>query len=89
MLTGNWKNFDELEESLTIAELEAMVKAKRDLDYENRKFMAALQGHKLPEPGDTAQNKFEEIKRRAEAKLAGKDEETFEMEEAGFGVIDL
>lgn len=48
-LTGHWKNFDELESNLSIEELNAVVDAIRKKDYEEKKFLAALQGVDLEE----------------------------------------
>lgn len=39
-----WKDYDELESSLSMAELNATLAAKRDSDYQQQKFHAALQG---------------------------------------------
>jgi hypothetical protein len=43
-LLGIWKNFDELEMSISIEELMQILSITRDLDYEEKKFSAALQG---------------------------------------------
>ena len=43
-LLGIWKNFDELESSISIEELMQVLSITRDLDYEEKKFSAALQG---------------------------------------------
>jgi hypothetical protein len=43
-LLGIWKNFDELESSISIEELMQVLSITRDLDYEEKKFLAALQG---------------------------------------------
>jgi hypothetical protein len=43
-LLGIWKNFDELELSISIEELMQVLSVTRDLDYEEKKFSAALQG---------------------------------------------
>ena len=41
---GNWKNYDELEENLSIDELIYTLNAYRKRQGEEHKFMAALQG---------------------------------------------
>jgi hypothetical protein len=46
-LLGIWKNFDELELSISIEELMQVLSITRDLDYEEKKFSAALQGINL------------------------------------------
>jgi hypothetical protein len=43
-LLGIWKDFDELEKSVSVQELVAIIEAKRELDYNEKKFSAALQG---------------------------------------------
>ncbi len=48
-LTGIWKNFDQLEESINMPELLLILSTKRELDYESKKFNAALQGVNLDE----------------------------------------
>jgi hypothetical protein len=46
---GIWKDFDDLEQSLSLQELTAILEAKRERDYEDKKFAAALQGVDLDE----------------------------------------
>jgi hypothetical protein len=48
-LLGIWKNFDELESSISIEELMQILSITRELDYEEKKFLAALQGVDLDE----------------------------------------
>jgi hypothetical protein len=48
-LLGIWKNFDDLEKAISIEELMLILSTIRDLDYEEKKFMAALQGVDLDE----------------------------------------
>ena len=43
-LLGIWKDYRELEESLSMPELIATLSSRRDLDYEEKKFLAAIQG---------------------------------------------
>lgn len=43
-LLGIWKDFDDLEKSLSMPEISALLEAKRDADYEEKKFSAAIQG---------------------------------------------
>jgi hypothetical protein len=43
-LIGAWKNFDELENSITMPELIAILEKTRELDYNEKKFLAAMQG---------------------------------------------
>jgi hypothetical protein len=57
-LTGIWKNYEELESSISVPELFATLEAKRELDYSEKKFMAAMQGVDLDE--QTGKNKESE-----------------------------
>ena len=43
-LLGIWKDYEELESSMSMPELLATLGFKRELDYEEKKFMAAIQG---------------------------------------------
>jgi hypothetical protein len=43
-LLGIWKDFEELESSISMPELTAILNVKRDLDYQEKKFMAGIQG---------------------------------------------
>jgi hypothetical protein len=46
-MLGIWKNFEEIEENLTLAELEKLLEVKREQDYSDKKFAAALKGVNL------------------------------------------
>lgn len=72
---GIWKDYQELELSLSMPELMATLSSKRDLDYEERKFLAAIQGIDLentsnPERG---QKEWENMKARVFSKGATND----------------
>lgn len=41
---GIWKNFDELESSISMSELMKILESTRELDYNEKKFLAAMQG---------------------------------------------
>jgi hypothetical protein len=43
-LLGIWKDYEELEESLSMPELTATLNAKRDSEYQDKKFFAAIKG---------------------------------------------
>lgn len=43
-LLGIWKDYEELESSLSMSELTATLTAKRDIDYSDKKFHASIQG---------------------------------------------
>ena len=83
---GNWKNVEELEEYITLDELEHIIKAIRDKEERANRFTAALKGIDLDEGAgnvEGAQDKIEEIKRRIQAKSEGKSAEQIEMREFG------
>lgn len=62
-LLGIWKDYQELELSLSMPELVATLGSKRDLDYQEKKFMAAMQGVDLDKQ-NTKSNAWEEMKAR-------------------------
>ena len=66
-LLGIWKDYKELESSLSMPELLATLSAKRDLDYQEKKFMAAMQGVDLDKESNK-QNAWEEMKARVFSK---------------------
>lgn len=85
-MLGIWKNFEEMEENLTLAEVETLLEAKRDSDFQKNKFAAALKGIDLEEPGVKDAPSFEDIKRRAEAKAKGISPEALELAQIGIGM---
>ena len=48
-MLGHWKNFDELESNLSLEELMALLDVSRKKDYEDKKFIAAINGVDLEE----------------------------------------
>jgi hypothetical protein len=63
-LLGIWKDYEELELSLSMPELIATLGSKRDLDYQEKKFMAAMQGVDLDKESGKESNAWEEMKAR-------------------------
>jgi hypothetical protein len=64
-LLGIWKDYEELETSLSMAELTATLNISRDLDYQGKKFLAAMQGVDLDkQSGKSGANAWEEMKAR-------------------------
>ena len=63
---GIWKNYEELETSLSIPELMQTLSSKRDLDYEEKKFLAAIQGVDLDKNNENGrgQKEWEDMKAR-------------------------
>ena len=62
-LIGIWKDYRELELSLSMPELMATLASRRELDYEEKKFLAAIQGVDI-EKGQNKQNEWENLKAR-------------------------
>lgn len=60
---GIWKDYEELESSLSMPELIATLETKRELDYDEKKFLAAIQGVDI-EKGKNEKNAWEEMKAR-------------------------
>jgi hypothetical protein len=86
-LLGHWKNFDELESNLSMVELQAILKAARERQWEQNKFTAALKGIKLDgAAGKSDKERFEEVVSKAKAQAAGKSEDQFVLEQVGVGV---
>ena len=90
-LIGIWKDYEELEESLSMQELTATIKIKRELDYTDKKFAAAMQGVDLDKNSGN-QNAWEDMKARVFSKGAAKDGNDIlalqgrNAEKAGFGI---
>lgn len=87
-MLGIWKSFDELEASVSLPELDLIIKTKREEDRMNKNFLAAIQGIDLEkndkESSDGAK-RLEDVKRRAQARLAGGEEEVERQELAELG----
>lgn len=86
-LLGHWKNFDELEENLTIEELNAILDAARRKENDARRFAAALKGVDYDKAtGGEEYDPVEKAKRQAQEILTGKSMEQLDFEEIGIGV---
>jgi hypothetical protein len=71
-MLGIWKNYDELETSISMPELMAILESKRDLDYTEKKFLAAMQGVDLDEAsGKQEEDPWEAMKARVAAQTSG------------------
>ena len=62
-LLGIWKDYDELEKSLSMPELMITLSTRRELNYDEKKFLAAMQGVDLDKNSGKA-NAWEEMKAR-------------------------
>jgi hypothetical protein len=65
-ILGIWKDYQELEESLSMPELMVTLSSKRELDYEEKRFLAAIQGVDLDGStnSDKGQKEWEDMKAR-------------------------
>jgi hypothetical protein len=71
-LLGIWKDYDDLESSLCMQELSAILEAKREHDYQDKRFMAAIQGVDLDaQIGKKEDDPWENMKARVAAKVSG------------------
>jgi hypothetical protein len=74
-LLGHWKDYEELESSLSMPELAATLKAMYESERRRQKFMAALQGVNLDSEETSSEDEevstLEQVKARAFARLTG------------------
>ena len=90
-LLGIWKDYQELELSLSMPELMATLSSSRELDYQGKKFLAAIQGVDL-DKDNNKQNEWENLKARVFSK--GKTSDGNDVlalqganaQKAGFGI---
>ena len=93
-LLGIWKDYQELEKSLSMAELMATLQSSRELDYNEKKFLAAIQGVDLDKESgsDKGQKEWEDMKARVFSGGATSDSNDVlalqgaNAEKAGFGI---
>ena len=92
-LLGIWKNYDELEKSISIPEITAILNSRRELNFEERKFLAALQGVDLDgQQQEDPQKKWEDMKARVFSGGATSDSndiialQGINAQKAGFGI---
>lgn len=93
-LLGIWKDYQELEESMSITELIATISSKRELDYEEKKFLAAIQGIDLDKNSTSGrgQQEWENLKARVFSGGKAKDGNDIlalqgpAAQKAGFGI---
>ena len=93
-LLGIWKDYRELEASLSLSEIMAIISSKRELDYQEKKFFAAIQGVDLDEASDSdrGQKEWEDLKARVFSRGATSDSNDIlalqgqNARKAGFGI---
>lgn len=82
-LLGHWRNFDELESSLSVEELSAILDASREKEKRGNKFLAAINGVELEEEEN---KEVEDISRLKNSRVA--TDEGFGVNE-GLGFLEL
>ena len=90
-LLGIWKDYEELETSMSMPELTATLNIKRELDYSEKKFLAAIQGVDLDKNANKS-NAWEDMKARVFSKGKAKNAnditalQGINAQKAGFGI---
>jgi hypothetical protein len=90
-LLGIWRDYEDLETSLSMPELIAILESQNDADYQQKKFLAAIQGIDLDEKTGNA-NAWEEMKARvfSKGKTSNPNDVTslqgYKAQQAGFGI---
>ena len=77
-LLGHWKDYEELEESISMPELTATLKAMYKVEGRKNKFLAAMQGVDLDAENTSSDSTekpstFQEIQARAISKLTNNE----------------
>jgi hypothetical protein len=91
-LLGIWKDYNELETSISLSELLAIIGSKRELDYQEKKFFAAIQGVDLEGDSEKGQKEWEDMKARVFSGGATNDSNDIlslqgqNAQRAGFGI---
>jgi hypothetical protein len=78
-LLGHWKDYEELEESISMPELTATLKAMYKVEGRKNKFIAAMQGVDLEAENNSSDSTekpstFQDIQARALAKLTNNED---------------
>jgi hypothetical protein len=90
-LLGIWKDYEELETSLSMPELMITLSTSRELNYDEKKFLAAMQGVDLDKNAGKS-NAWEEMKARvfSDGKAANAKDivalQGISAQKAGFGI---
>lgn len=91
-LIGIWKDYEELELSLSMPELIATLESRRELEYQKNKFLAAIQGINLDEQEGKGQDEWERMKARVFSRGATDDSNDVlslqgpKAQQLGFGI---
>jgi hypothetical protein len=90
-LLGIWKDYEDLETSLSMPELVATLGIKRELDYSEKKFLAGIQGIDL-DKNTKKNNAWEDLKARVFSRGKANDSndilslQGINAQQAGFGI---
>ena len=93
-LLGIWKDYEELETNLSMPELMATLESKREIDYQEKKFLAAIQGVDLDKNSgrEKGQKEWEDMKARVFSRgTTGDSNDVLALQgqnakKAGFGI---
>ena len=83
MLLGNWRNIEEMEISLSLPELEQIIKMSRKVDELDKEFFAGINGVDI-----RGTSKFDEIKEKVKNKLNPVKTEKDELSDLGIDVVE-
>ena len=91
-LLGIWKNYEELEENISLPELSKLLESKRELDFNDKKFFASIQGVDLEGGAKEEEDAWERLKARVASR--GQTENPNDIlsfqgvkaQQAGFGI---
>lgn len=90
-LLGIWRDFEELERHMSMPELVAILETRRENDYNEKKFLAAIQGVDLDKQANKS-NAWEDMKARVFSGGKAKDAnditalQGINAQKAGFGI---
>jgi len=99
-LLGHWKDYDELESSLSMSELIATLGAMHEKENRQNKFLAAIQGIDLSEQSQASENSgtttLQDIEARAHARITGNQTEAMAIQQGfdgsdglGYSIVGL
>lgn len=84
MLIGIWKSVAELEDTLSLPELMALLNSCREKEQRDREFFAAINGIDIKKAQqEDVQKRFDDVQRRVRAKLTGSDVKQLEFDDFG------
>ena len=88
---GAWKNFEELENSISLPELSLLAIEIYNTEFQRNKFAAALKGIKIDDEIEDTPS-YQDVQKRAQARIAaektGKTEEQIEFADLGIAFIE-